>query len=193
MFSTSIFDKGHLTVISGCMFSGKTTELLRIINLSKIAGLKVQLFKPVIDNRYDNKSVVSHDNTKMEAINISKSGEILKLLDNGVDVVGIDEVQFLDRKVVNIVNKLTSNNLNVVVAGLNTDFKGDPFGQMPTLLSLADNLIKVYAVCNKCKKAATRTQRLINGKPAKRNSPLVLVGGKENYEARCVKCHQVDK
>jgi thymidine kinase len=173
------------------MFSGKTTELLRLLNLAVIANLKVKLFKPKIDNRYDEKKVVSHDNRKMEAIVVEKSENVLEHTSENLDIVGIDEVQFFDRDIVRVVDKLLDKKLAVVVAGLNLDFKGDPFGQMPTLLAKADNLVKVYAVCSKCKNPATRTQRLIDGIPAKRNSPIILVGGKDQYTARCVNCHEV--
>ncbi len=191
MFGHNFTEKATLTVISGCMFSGKTTELLRLLNLALIAKLKVKLFKPKIDNRYDETCVVSHDNRKMDSIVVKDSLSILKEVEEGIDVVGIDEVQFFDKDIVSVVETLLNKKIAVVVAGLNLDFKGDPFGQMPILLSKADNLTKVYAVCSQCKKPATRTQRLIDGKPAKRTSPIILVGGKDSYTARCVNCHEV--
>lgn len=191
MFGQNVTTKGTLTVISGCMFSGKTTELLRLLNLANIANLKTVLFKPKIDKRYSKNNVVSHDKKKSTAVAVENSKKILKLIPKDTDIVGIDEVQFFDKNIVGVVDKLLKNNLAVIVAGLNLDFKADPFGSMPHLLAKADYLIKVYAICSKCKKLATRTQRLINGKPAKKNSPIILVGGIEQYTARCVNCHEV--
>lgn len=192
MFENNFTKKGTLTVISGCMFSGKTTELLRLLNLAEIADLNTLLFKLNIDTRYKKDKVVSHNLVEKKAIVVSNSKEILtKIKSFKVDIVGIDEVQFFDKGIVKVIDKILAQKKAVIVAGLNLDFKAKPFGQMPTLLAKADNLIKVYAVCSKCKKPATRTQRLINGLPASKKSPIILVGGKEQYTARCVNCHKV--
>lgn len=192
MFENNFTKKGTLTVISGCMFSGKTTELLRLLNLAEIADLNTLLFKINIDTRYKKDKVVSHNLVEKKAIVVSNSKEILtKIKSFKVDIVGIDEVQFFDKGIVKVIDKILAQKKAVIVAGLNLDFKAKPFGQMPTLLAKADNLIKVYAVCSECKKPATRTQRLINGLPASKKSPIILVGGKEQYTARCVNCHKV--
>jgi len=174
------------------MYSGKTTELIRLINIANIANLKTVVFKPAVDTRYIKNKVTSHNKVSIDSILIKKPKDILKHTKNS-QVVGIDEIQFFDPSIIDVCKKLVSKNKIVIGAGLNTDFRGEPFGSMPALLALADNLIKTYAVCEICKSTATRTQRLIKGKPAKYDSPVVLVGGRESYTARCTSCHKVPR
>jgi len=183
--------EGSIEVITGPMFAGKTEELLRRIKRLEYARKKIILFKPVIDNRYAENEVVSHNKNKAQSINIQSSDEILKHVDKTIDVVCIDEVQFLDESVVKVIEHLANNGIKVIVSGLDTDFRGEPFSMMPTLLSLAEHVYKLSAICLKCGQPATKTQRIIDGKPAKYFDPIVLIGAEENYEARCRNCHRV--
>lgn len=192
MINLPVYKGGALTVISGCMYSGKTTELIRLINIAKIAKLKTVVFKPAIDTRYIKQKVTSHNKISIDSILIKNPKDILKHSKN-TQVVGIDEIQFFDESIIDVCQQLIKQRKSVIAAGLNTDFRGEPFGSMPTLLALADNLVKTYAVCEICKHTATRTQRLIKGKPAKYDSPIILVGGTESYTARCANCHKVPK
>jgi thymidine kinase len=183
--------KGKLEVITGCMFSGKSEELIRRLKRSLIAKQKIKIFKPVIDTRYSKVEIVSHGGVKMEAQPISSAQEILNYIHKNTQVVAIDEAQFFDLELVNIVKFLVKNGKRVIIAGLDTDFRGEPFGLMPYLMTLADEVIKLHAICNVCGGEATMTQRLINGEPANYNDPVILIGGKETYEARCRKHHIV--
>ncbi|HDK7145646.1 TPA: thymidine kinase [Clostridium botulinum] len=186
-------DHGWIEVVAGPMYSGKTEELIRRIRRAEIAKQKVQVFKPEIDNRYSKQDVVSHAGDKIQSVPVKSSKEILeKLLDN-TDVIGIDEAQFFDDFLVEIVSKIANNNRRVICAGLDMDFKGEPFGPMPKLMAIAEFVDKIQAVCMVCNNPATRTQRLINGKPAKKSDPVVLIGAQESYEARCRKCHRVPR
>ncbi len=187
--------RGTLTVIPGCMFSGKTTELIRRVKRLQIAGRTVLVFKPEIDVRYGGVAVVSsHVGDSTEAVPLPVSGAHLifsRVADTGALWVAIDEVQFFEPSIVDVILKLMESGVNVIVAGLDTDFKGEPFGCVPQLMLYAQELVKLTAICTKCGNEAIRTQRLVNGKPASRNSPLVLVGASETYEARCLFCHEV--
>jgi len=184
-------DHGWIEVIVGPMFSGKSEELIRRINRAKIAKQKVQVFKHCIDDRYEIDHVVSHNGIKIEALKVLNSEDIMKLIEDDTFVIAIDEVQFFDKGVVDVCTKLADEGRRVIVAGLDQDFRGEPFGPTPELMSAAEFVDKIQAICIKCGNPATRTQRLINGKPASYNDPIILVGAKESYEARCRKCHEV--
>lgn len=184
-------DHGWIEVIVGSMFSGKSEELIRRINRARIAKQKVQVFKHCIDDRYAIDHVVSHNGTKTEAIKITKAKDILKYLDEDAFVITIDEVQFFDDEIVDICVKLADAGKRVIAAGLDQDFRGEPFGPTPALMAVAEFVDKMQAICMTCGNPATRTQRLINGKPASYHDPVILVGATESYEARCRKCHKV--
>ncbi|MBD5588523.1 thymidine kinase [Clostridium botulinum] len=186
-------DHGWIEVVAGPMYSGKTEELIRRIRRAEIAKQKVQVFKPEIDNRYSKQHVVSHAGDKIQSVPVKSSKEILEKLLDDTDVIGIDEAQFFDDFLVEIVSKIANNNRRVICAGLDMDFKGEPFGPMPKLMAIAEFVDKIQAVCMVCNNPATRTQRLINGKPAKKSDPVVLIGAQESYEARCRKCHRVPR
>ena len=185
------YKDGWVEVISGCMFAGKTEELIRRIKVLEFAKKEIMVFKPKIDNRYSDTKVVSHAGSSVESIVISDPKEILKLIKPSTEVIAIDEVQFFDDSICEVCNILASMHKRVMCAGLDMDFRGEPFGPMPKLITQAEFVTKLTAVCNKCGAPATRTQRIINGKPANYNDPTILVGASENYEARCRHCHEV--
>lgn len=183
---------GWIEVISGVMFSGKSEELLRRIRRALIAKRRVQLFKSHLDDRYGGVfTVSSHDGHKAEAIPVSSSVQIAEAVLTEVDVVAIDEAQFLDMGVVKVANALADRGFRVIVAGTDMDFRGEPFGPIPQLLAIAEKVDKLHAICVKCGDLATRNQRLIDGKPAPAEGPTIQVGGSESYEARCRRCHEV--
>lgn len=182
---------GWLEVICGCMFAGKTEELIRRIKTLEYAKQKIMVFKPMIDNRYSDTEVVSHAGSKVESIVVKEAKEILDHVKPDTQVVAVDEVQFFDEDIVEVCEILAGQGKRVMVAGLDTDFRGEPFGVMPTLLIQAEFVTKLTAVCMKCGAPATRTQRIINGKPAKYIDPIIMVGASESYEARCRHCHEV--
>ena len=184
---------GSIEVICGSMFSGKTDELIRRLVRSTIAKQKVQVFKPAIDVRYAVEKVTSHAGANFNAIPIQKAGEILSKVDKDTTVVGIDEAQFMDDEVINVAQQLAAGGIRVLVAGLDTDFRGEPFGPMPILMSMAERVDKLHAICMVCGDEASRTQRLVNGKPARYDDPVVIVGASEMYEARCRVHHEVPK
>lgn len=184
---------GSLEVITGSMFSGKTDELIRRLRRATIARQQVQVFKPQIDSRYSTDKVTSHAGGEFEATPIAASAEIKKLLADGTTVVAFDEAQFFDQAIVELSRELADRGLRVIVAGLDTDFRGEPFGPMPMLMASAERVDKLQAICMVCGEAATRTQRLINGKPARASDPVIVVGASELYEARCRKHHEVPK
>ena len=185
------YREGWIEVICGCMFAGKTEELIRRINVLSYARKNILVFKPKIDDRYSTTEIASHAGSKVPCIVISEAKEILDHVDYDTDVVAIDEVQFFDEDVVDICEYLADSGLRVMVAGLDKDFRGEPFGVLPDLLTRAEFVTKLTAVCAKCGAPATRTQRIINGKPASFNDPIVLVGAKEAYEPRCRHCHEI--
>lgn len=185
------YHSGWIETITGSMFSGKSEELIRRLRRGIYAKQKVIVFKPAIDDRYHKEKVVSHDGNEIEAINISTSREILNQDLDDVDVIGIDEVQFFDGEIVNIVEQLAKNGHRVVVAGLDMDFRGEPFEPMPKLLAVSEQVTKLQAVCAVCGSPSSRTQRLINGEPAKIDDPIILVGANESYEPRCRAHHIV--
>jgi thymidine kinase len=172
------------------MFGGKSEELMRRLRRAQIARQNVVVFKPSIDDRYDATDVVSHDGTRLSAVAVGTPGEILRLVGDA-EVVGIDEAQFFDEQIVDVVMQLAGMEKRIVVAGLDNDFKNDPFGPMPRLLCIAEFVTKLQAICQVCGDPATRTQRLIEGLPANRNEPVVKVGAAEAYEPRCRSCHEL--
>ena len=184
---------GTLEVITGSMFSGKTDELIRRLRRATIAHQKVQVFKPVIDNRYAVEKVTSHAGSDYNATPIQQSKDIFSRLDRDTTVVAIDEAQFFDPEIIPIVCQLADRGLRVIVAGLDTDFRGEPFGPMPVLMALAEQVEKLQAICMVCGEPASRTQRLVNGIPARYDDPIVIVGASELYEARCRKHHEVPR
>ncbi len=184
---------GSIEVITGSMFSGKTDELIRRLRRSTIAHQKVKVFKPIIDNRYAVEKVTSHAGNDYEALPIQKSEGILAGLDEDTTVLAIDEAQFFDMEIIPLVQMLANRGLRVIVAGLDTDFRGDPFGPMPVLMAIAERVDKLHAICMVCGEEASRTQRLVNGHPARHDDPVVIVGAAELYEARCRKHHIVPR
>ena len=184
---------GYIEVVIGPMYSGKSEELIRRLKRAEIAKQNVVVFKPVIDDRYSKKDVVSHSGYTINAIPITKSSQIYDYIQDDTQVVGIDEVQFFDDEVVDIAIDLANKGIRVIAAGLDMDFKGEPFGPTPRLLAVAEFVDKIQAICSVCGQPATRSQRLIDGKPAKYDAPIIQVGAVESYEARCRKCHVVEK
>ena len=182
---------GWIEVITGPMFAGKTEELLRRVKRLEYAKKNIVVFKPLIDDRYAENEVVSHNKNRTRSVNISVSREIFDYIDKETEVVAIDEVQFLDDEAVKIIEFLASKGIRVIVSGLDKEFRGEPFSFMPKLLAIAEYVTKLTAICVKCGSPATRTQRIVNGKPAKYNDPIVLIGAEESYEARCRCCHKV--
>lgn len=185
------FNDGFIETICGCMFAGKTEELIRRINILKIAKKEILVFKPKIDDRYSSNSIVSHDGLKFDSIVIDKASDIYDYLKETTEVVAIDEVQFFSDDIVDVCSNLANKGIRVIVAGLDNDFRGEPFGPMPKLLCVSEFVTKLTAICNVCANPATRTQRIINGEPASYNDPIVMVGASEKYEARCRKHHEV--
>jgi thymidine kinase len=177
---------GAIEVICGSMFSGKTEELLRRIKRAQIARQKIQVFKPLIDNRYSADHVQSHDANKVLSRPVEKARDILKLVEDTTRIVGIDEAQFFDDSVVEVAQKLANRGVRVICAGLDMDFRGQPFGPMPRLLAVAESVTKLSAVCMVCGDAASRSQRTSG------ESGRIAVGAKEMYEARCRFCHEPD-
>ena len=173
------------------MFCGKTEELIRRVRRAAIARQHIQVFKPAIDFRYGMDRVASHNGLAWDSEAISGSQQILQDLKPETTVVAIDEVQFFDAGIVEVCNQLARRGLRVICAGLDQDFRGEPFGPMPLLMAMAENVEKLTAICVVCGQPATRTQRLINGVPARYDDPVILVGGSESYEARCRHCHDV--
>jgi len=184
---------GSIEVVCGSMFSGKTEELIRRLRRATIARQKVQVFKPAIDIRYAAEKVKSHSGSDFAATPVQSAAEILTRLDATTTVVGIDEAQFLDAEIVPIVQSLADRGVRVIIAGLDQNFRGEPFGSMPVLLALAEKVDKLTAICMVCGDPGTRTQRLVNGKPARFNDPVVIVGASEMYESRCRKHHEVPR
>jgi thymidine kinase len=184
---------GWLEVICGSMFSGKTEEMIRRVRRARIAKQRVQVFKPAMDNRYAVEEVKSHNGLGVEAIPVSSTAELLAKLQPETEVIGIDEIQFFDALIVSTVQDLANRGVRVIAAGLDMDFRGEPFGVMPHLMSEAEHIDKLHAICVVCGAEASRTQRLIDGRPAAYDDPIILVGGSESYEARCRHCHEVPR
>ena len=184
---------GWLEVVCGSMFSGKTEELIRRVKRAQIARQKVQVFKPRIDTRYSAVQVASHNGALHTAVPVGGSAELEGLVEPDTTVVAIDEAQFFDEGVVDLCKRLTRNGVRVIAAGLDLDFRGEPFGPMPLLMAEAEMVDKLQAICVSCGAPASRTQRLIDGQPANYDDPIIMVGAKENYEARCRHCHEVPR
>ena len=187
----AVHSRGHIELICGSMFSGKTEELIRRLRRAVIAKQKVQVFKPKIDTRYNEQQVTSHNGLGFEAIPVESARGIIDDLDPDTTVVAIDEVQFFAGDVIGISEELAEKGKRVICAGLDTDFRGVPFGPMPDLMARAEHVDKLHAICVVCGEEASRTQRLIDGIPAAFDDPVVLVGAAEVYEARCRSCHEV--
>ncbi|WP_096203031.1 thymidine kinase [Bacillus sp. FJAT-45350] len=183
--------EGLIEVICGSMFSGKSEELIRRVRRGTYGNLKIEVFKPVIDTRYSDDEVVSHNGTKVIAFPIESSEDILGIVARDTQVVAIDEVQFFDEKIVDVANHLADSGIRVIAAGLDQDFRGEPFDPVVRLMALAESVTKLQAVCPSCGSPASRTQRLIDGKPASYHDPIILVGASEAYEPRCRHCHVV--
>lgn len=184
---------GSLEVITGSMFCGKTEELIRRLKRARIAKQQVQVFKPAIDNRYNHQKVTSHSGLDVDAMPVESSQDILKFLFQTTTVVGIDEVQFFDDAIVDVVEQLADRGVRVIVTGLDMDFRGEPFGCMPQMMSRAERVDKLQAICMVCGGPASRTQRLVDGQPAHYEDPVVVVGAQELYEARCRQHHEVPR
>jgi thymidine kinase len=185
---------GWIEVICGVMFSGKSEELIRRVRRAIIAKKRVQVFKSHLDERYAGiYQVSSHDGRTVEAVPVDTADQISQLVDKDTQVVAIDEAQFLDDSVVALVTALANRGVRVILAGTDNDFRGEPFGPMPRLLAVAEVVDKLHAICVVCGNPASRNQRLIAGKPARYDSPTIMVGSAEAYEARCRACHSVPR
>jgi thymidine kinase len=185
--------QGSVEVICGSMFSGKTDELIRRLRRAVIARQKVQVFKPAIDVRYAVEKVTSHAGNEFDALPVKSSVDILSRVEKDATVIAIDEAQFFDEGVIQVVEQLAARNIRVIVGGLDTDFRGEPFGPMPILMARAEHVDKLQAICMVCGEPACRTQRLVNGSPARYDDPVVIVGAAEMYEARCREHHEVPR
>ena len=172
---------GWIELICGSMFSGKTEELIRRVRRARIAKQNVQVFKPAIDTRYTVETVTSHNGLGVEAVPVQSSAEIGQMIRDDTNVVAIDEVQFFGWEVTDLCHKLADRGMRVICAGLDMDFRGEPFGPMPVLMAQAESVEKLQAICVVC------------GQPVAYDDPIILVGGSESYEARCRKCHQVPR
>jgi len=184
---------GWIEVIAGVMFAGKSEELIRRVRRAIIARKHVQVFKSHLDDRYGLYSVTTHDGLSVEAQPADSSAEIMREVRPETEVVAIDEAQFLDAGVIEVCTTLANRGVRVIVAGTDTDFRGEPFGAMPQLLAVAEVIDKLHAICVQCGDPACRNQRLIDGRPARYDSPTIMVGGSESYEARCRHCHDVPR
>jgi thymidine kinase len=182
---------GTLIVITGSMFSGKTEELIRRVRRAIYARRSVQVFKHAIDTRSGRTEIRSHNGVPHEAIAVSTSEELLEKVEETMDVVAVEEAQFFDEGIVEACRSLADAGYEVAATGLDMDFRGTPFGPMPRLLAEADEVVKLRAICARCGRDASRSQRLINGRPAPVSAPIILVGAEESYEARCRHCHEV--
>ncbi len=187
------FPSGWIEVVCGSMYCGKTEELIRRVRRAEIARQRVQVFKPIVDTRYFPEDVSSHSGIRYRAVRAEGSGEIYQLVDLDTQVVGIDEVQFFDEGILDVVQRLANDGRRVVCSGLDMDFRGEPFAIMPRLLAIAEMVDKLTAVCVVCGGPATRSQRLIQGEPARWDDPVIQVGAAEAYEPRCRKHHLVPR
>jgi thymidine kinase len=184
---------GGIEVICGCMFSGKTEELIRRVKRAQIAKQKVQVFQHRLDTRYGERRVASHSGAHLEAVTVQRPSDIVALVKPDTHVVAIDELQFFELSIAEACQELADRGVRVIVAGLDMDFRGEPFGPIPLLLAQAELVDKLQAICVVCGAPASRTQRLINGKPAHYEDPIIMVGASEVYEARCRMCHDVPR
>ena len=184
---------GKLTVVCGSMFAGKSEELIRLARRALYAKRKIQVFKPSIDDRYHQTIVVSHQGISFEAETVNGVNELRKKLQSDVQMVLIEEVQFFDISIVELCVELADKGVEVIVAGLDQDFRRQPFGPMASLLIAADEVVKLRAICMKCGQTASHTYRMVDGKPARWDDPIVLIGATESYEARCRNCFEIRK
>ncbi|MFZ5624830.1 MAG: thymidine kinase [Gemmatimonadota bacterium] len=186
--------RGRIEVIAGVMFSGKSEELIRRVRRAVIARRQVQVFKSHLDARYAGLyHVSSHNGTAIEAVPVDTSAEIFRQIRPTTDTVAVDEAQFLDPGIVDVATTLADRGVRVILAGTDTDFRGEPFGPMAHLMAIAEEVDKLSAICVVCGEPAHRNQRLVDGRPARYDSPTIMVGGSESYEARCRRCHQVPR
>lgn len=182
---------GQIVVICGSMFAGKSEELIRRARRALYAKKRVQVFKPAIDNRYDEAMVVTHMGVKHEAVPVSTVEQLKRKISSDTQVVLIEEVQFFDASIVPLAVQLADRGVEVILAGLDQDFRREPFGPMPSLLAIADEVVKLRAICMKCGAPASHTYRAIDGRPAHRDDPIILIGATEAYEARCRNCFEI--
>lgn len=186
--------RGWIEIIAGVMFSGKTEELIRRVRSATAAQNRVQVFKSRLDDRYGNASaVLSHDGSTIDAQPVASAAEVMRRVHPDAAVVAVDEVQFMDEGIVRVATDLAATGCRVILAGTDTDFRGEPFAAMPALMAIAEIVDKLYAVCVVCGDPACRNQRLVDNRPASYDSPTILVGGRESYEARCRHCHVVPR
>ncbi len=188
-----MMQRGWIEVITGSMFSGKSEELMRRLRRTSIARQRAIIFKPALDDRYEKEAIASHDGRTLRAVSVHTASEMARYVTEDLDVIAIDETQFFDHTLPQIVSDWADEGYRVIVAGLDQDFRGQPFEPMPQLLAIAEYVTKLHAVCAVCGHRATRTQRLIDGEPAHIDDPTVLVGSDETYEARCRHHHEVRK
>ena len=184
---------GSLTVVTGSMFSGKTEELIRRVRRALYARRRVQVFKHALETRSDLEEIRSHNGNPHEAVAVYSSGELLAQVARDIDIVAIEEAQFFDDGILEACESLADNGYEVIAAGLDMDFRGEPFWPMPALLSVADEIVKLRAICAVCGQEASRSQRLIGGESAPASAPTILVGAEESYEARCRHHHEVPR
>ena len=182
---------GWIEVVTGPMFAGKSEELLRRIKRLEYAKQKFLVFRPRLDNRYSLDELVSHNKNRYKSILIDQASDILKYIRDDINAVIVDEIQFLDEKIVKISEQLASKGLRVILGGLDTDFRGEPFEVTAKLIAISEFVNKLTAICVKCGSPATKTQRIVNQKPASYFDPIVVVGAEEQYEPRCRHCHEV--
>ena len=182
---------GWVEVICGPMFAGKSEELIRRIKRMEYAKKKIIVFKPLIDNRYSENEVVSHNKRKTTCYNLKHSSEVEKYITEDLYAVAFDEVQFMDEGILKVIDDLANRGLRVICAGLDNDFRGEPFSIMPQLLCMAEYVTKLTAICTVCGANATKTQRVVNGEPAYYEDPIIIIGASESYEPRCRHCHKV--
>lgn len=182
---------GRIEVICGSMFCGKTEELIRRVRRAIIAGQKIKVFKPSLDHRYGIQNITSHTGQTIAALPVASSEDILEQANSDTTAAAIDEAQFFDEGLVQTAQTLADRNIRVIIAGLDLDFRGEPFGSMPHLMCIAEDVTKLHAICMICGQSASRTQRLVNGQPAGYDEPIILVGAQESYEARCRRHHIV--
>lgn len=191
MSSTEVSTEGHIEVITGSMFSGKTEELIRRLNRAEIAGQEVEVFKPEVDDRYGEEEIGSHNGRKWMAKVVDASEGLEEMKDVEADVVAVDEANFFQKDLVEACQELANSGKRVIVSGIDQNFRGEPFHPVPELMASAEYVEKLRAICTQCGKPATRNQRLIDGEPAHVDDPTVMVGAEESYEARCRHCHKV--
>ncbi len=189
--STPMKQPGKITVVCGSMFAGKSEELIRRARRALYARKSVQVFKPAIDVRYDQTMVVTHEGARHEAVPVVNVAELRTRIDPKAQIVLIEEAQFFDDSIVDLAVELADRGVEVILAGLDQDFRRRPFGPMPTLLSVADEVVKLRAICMKCGSPASHTQRIVDGRPAHQDDPLIVIGATEAYEARCRRCYEL--